>query len=544
MKKIKIPGILILGLVPVFTHLLQLGKIARNFPLKDDYRVFVSYLYYYLNAPDKFAAIILPENESHPVLMRLIVLFQCGVDGHQDFGHMLLLCNLFLAVFFTCLVVHFYTRKEYLPVAWVSLLVLNLVHYEMYFRNDVGAYQLLSFSFSVFLFYAAANYGRLGVLLRVLFFLIFVITPLGSINGIVANVLVVACFLVNKENRKAGMVTALLLLIQLGLIVAGSGEGKSLNVFENIVKYNLQLVYAYFLSMGGIFNLISNPYTWAVIAAVTAGIFGYTFYRLFLPWNRKLDFEKLLFLFCTISLALIVGLRYNYWMQGYVSVLESRYKIYGALIILLFFVTLMRRFSSVKWLGALVTVFLVALFCGGFYKGQTGLKFQQLEQITEAYNVYEGGYREDFARAFYINSEKKEFLEKEGIYSFKPARTLFDAVLTEENRLREGVSGEMKQLEFDPTDAGDWGGMPAHVNMCNFKVTGHFPVKKYYFVKFRGDSTSCIQYLTPPPVSLLTRLGEEEEPVVPSLSRDFYPGAFTGIDFSNFEIYGVDDLGL
>src|SRR5690606_27799917 len=141
-KKIKLPGIILLGLIPVFTHLILLGKFVRNFPLKDDYRVFVSYLYYFFNSTDKIDAITLPENESRPVLLRLITLFQHGIDGRQDFSHMLLLCNLFLVLFSGCLALHFYKRKEYWNMALGSLLIFNVMHYEMYFRNDVGAYQL------------------------------------------------------------------------------------------------------------------------------------------------------------------------------------------------------------------------------------------------------------------------------------------------------------------------------------------------------------------------------------------------------------------
>lgn len=542
MKKIKFPGILLLGLIPVFTHLVLLGKFVRNFPLKDDYRVFVSYLYYFLNSPDKIDAITLPENESRPVLLRLITLFQYGLDGRQDFSHMLLLCNLFLVLFSTCLALHFYKKKEYWNMMLTSLLIFNVMHYEMYFRNDVGAYQLLSFSFSVFLFYAAAYYHQLGKFLKVLFFLVFIITPLGSINGFLANVLVVASFLIDKRNRKAAVATALLLAVQLILMISARGDSKGFNVFENIEKYNLQLVYAYFLSLGGIFNLISNSLTWGIIAVVSAGIFIYTFYHLFFPFRLKLDFEKLLFIFCSVSLALIVVLRYNYWMQGYVSVLESRYKIYGALVILLFFVILGRKFHSVRWVKAAITVFLTLLFFGGLYKGSQGLKFQQLEQITEAYNVYEGGYRENYARAFYINSEKKKYLEERGIYSFKKARILFDGILQEKNRLTGITSVELKRLDFDPMSEGDWLGMP--VSMSNFRAKGEFPLKKYYFVKFKGEATSCVQFLTPPPASVFGRIGHQQDSTVHALSKDFYADAYEGIDFNDFEIYGVDDLGL
>lgn len=542
MKKFRFPGILLPGLIPIVIHLILLAKYARNFPLKDDYRVFVSYLYYYLNSPDKLAAITLPENESRPVLLRLITLFQYGIDGEQNFSHMLLLCNLFVVVFLTCLLVHFYKKKEYWGMALTTLLVFNLVHYEMYFRNDVGAYQLLSFASSVFLFYSAAYYHRLGKFLRVMFFVVFIITPLGSINGLLANVLVVTSFLLDKRNRKTGVITALLLVSQLILMVSASGESKDFNVFENIAKYNLQLVYAYFLSLGGIFNLISNPATWGAIALVSAGMFFYTFYSLFFPLEFKLDFEKLLFIFCSVSLALIVVLRYNYWMEGYVSVLESRYKIYGGLVILLFFVILGRKFGSVRWVKPAITVFLGLLYLGGLYKGRLGLKSQQLEQVTEAYNVYEGGYEENYARIFYVNSEKKEYLEENGIYSFKAARTFFDGILREENRLSGVTSVHLEKLDFDPMSEGDWPGMP--VSMSNFRAEGEFPRKKYYFVKFNGETASCVQFLNPPLTTIFEKIATPEAETIQALSKDFYAEAYQGIDFNNYEIYGVDDLGL
>lgn len=541
MKKIKIPGILLLGLLPVLAHVALLGKYVQNFPLKDDYRVFVNYMYHFLNAPDKLAAVALPENESRPVLLRLITLFQYGVDGQQNFSHMLLLCNLFLVLFSTCLMLHFYRRKEYIYMTWTSLLVFNLMHYEMYFRNDVGAYQLLSFALSIFLFYSAAYYHRLGKFLRILFFLVFLITPLGSINGILANVLVVTFFLLDKNYRKTGLAMALVLAAQLAMMLGGE---KGLNVFENIEKYNFQLVYAYFLSLGGIFNLISQPLTWVLIAVVSGGVFAYTFYSLFFPFEFKLDFEKLLFIFCTVSLALIVILRYNYWMQGYVSVLESRYKIYGAMVILLFFILLSRRFASARWLKGGVTLFLAGLFMGGLYKGLQSLKLQQLEQITEAYNVYEGAYKEDYARDFYVNKERRKYLEQNGVYSFNEASALFSGIFSDQNRLSEITSARLERLDFDPISEGDWVGMP--VGMSNFEARGTFPVKKYYFVKFNApdSSASCVQFLGPPSASFLEKIGKKNETTVPFLSKDFYAEAYEGIDFNNFELYGTDDLGL
>lgn len=251
-------GTLILTATAV--HLFLLGKYAVNLPFKDDYRVFVNYLYYFFNYEHRLSLIFLPDNESHPVLMRLITLLQYFIDGQLDFRHILWFCNLFLLLILVTLSAHFYRRKEYWNIAFVFLLVLNTMHHELYFRTDVGTYQTLSFSFSLFLFYGAVYYNSVGRWIRVLFYIAFILTPFGSVNGMLANGLVVVYFLVNRENRKALVMTAVLLVIQLLFIaVFLSAEGKSLNVWENISKYNFELIYAYFLALGGVMNVISNP---------------------------------------------------------------------------------------------------------------------------------------------------------------------------------------------------------------------------------------------------------------------------------------------
>lgn len=525
-------------LVVAVIHLFLLGKYAVNLPFKDDYRVFVNYLYYFFNYDDTYAAIFLPDNESHPVLMRLITLAQYSLDGYLDFRHILWFCNLFLLLILATLSAHFYRRKEYWNIAFVFLLVLNVMHHELYFRTDVGTYQTLSFALSLFLFYGAAYYNSISRLTRVLFYVAFILTPFGSVNGMLANVLVVTYFLVNRENKKGLVVTSVLLIIELLFtVVFLSGDGKSFNIWENISKYNFQLIYAYFLSLGGTLNVISNPASWIVLALGSAAIFGYTFYRLFFPFQFRLNFEKLLFIFCAGSLALIVILRYNYWMEGYVSVLESRYKIYGALILLLFFSVLIRQFSFIR---PLTVLFLVGLFAAGLYKGLAMLKIQQLEQLTKAYNVDQDIYEESYARTFYLSKKRKEKLEELGVYSFLPVREVADRILVEENRLNEIFRVKIGNAENDPLSKGDWNSEV--FPMRRLEVDGVFPDRKYYFIRFRGkDGKSSLHFLDPPPLSLLKG---PRRSAIQVLSRDFYPQAVAGVDFNEYEIYGTDDLGL
>ncbi len=525
-------------LTALLVHLSLLNEYSLNLPFKDDYRVFINYLYYFFHQNE---SVFLPDNESHPVLMRLITLAQYSVDGHLDFRHILWFCNLSILLMVGVLSAHFYGRKEYWNIAFVFLLVLNGMLQELYFRTDVGTYQTLSFALSLFLFYGAVYYSRLSRLTRLLFYAAFMLTPFGSVNGMLANVMVVLCFLVNRENRKALLLTSVILVAQfLFMALFLGGEGKSFNVWENISKYNFQLLYAYFLSVGGILNVISSSASWAPLAVAGAGIFGYTFYRLFFPFRPRLNFEQLLFVFCAGSLALIVVLRYNYWIGGYVSVLESRYKIYGALILLLFFSVLVRHFGRFSWLRPVAGAFLAVLFAAGLYKGVAKLKVQRMEQIAKAFNVDQDVYEHSYAQIFYITKERKEYLEDRGVYSFAPIRKVVENILTEENRLLDVTRVSIGEAKGDPLSDGDWNS--AIFPMRRLEVEGIFPRKGYYFIRFRGEGgKSSLHFLDPPPFS---RLRGARPSTVRLLSCDFYPQPLVGIDFNEYEVYGVDDLGL
>lgn len=529
MKFLKKPGILVLGLLPVLIHFFLLGEYSHNFPLKDDYRVITSYLYHYLNAPDKILALGIPENESKPVLMRVNTLAQYYLDGVLNMKHLLLFCNLFLLVFFACIARHFYKRKEYVYLLSAALLVFNPVHYEMYFRNDVGTYQTFSFALAIFLFYVASYYDQCSKLLKGLFFLGFLVTPLGSINGLLASILILYVFF--YEKRKVGWLLLGVFVVQMLLVM--SGDGKSMGILSNLLKYNVELIYAYFLALGGTFAVAQQSMLWPLYAILGALVFGYSAWKLFFPWKWKLSFEQLLFLFCTASLALIVILRYNYWIVGYVSVLESRYKIYGAVVILLAVAVAGRQFGpkvQVLSLGGLLL-----LYVGGYIRGVRMLDILVQEKLTEAYNVYQGAYKSNFALRFFVNEEKKTFLEEGGHYSFEGAEAFFAPILVEKNKLKP-IALQWTKLAEDPGSDGDWQGMA--VSMSNFEVRGNFPRKKYYFVKFEGEK-SCIQFLLPGPKSFWKAEGNTVE----KLSRDFYADAYEDVDFTSYSVYGVDDLG-
>lgn len=535
----------LIGLIivlPIIVHFFLLSRHSLDIPYKDDYRVILNYLYHYFHFSSFWEAVFLPENENHPVIMRLIVLSHYHILGRLDFQYILWFCNLFLVVSYCCLALHFYRRKEFWNIGVLSLLMLHPFMYEMYFRNDVGTYQLVSFALTIFVFYCASYYSQLNTLTRTLFFIAFMATPFGSINGFLGSAIVVMYFLVNKENRKVLIALSIILAVQIALTIAVSGDGKSISIMTNIVKYNYELVYAFFLSFGGIFTVVSSPAIWPFIAVVSFAIFWYTFYQLFFPFTFKLNFEKLVFIFSAVSLALIVILRYNYWQHGYISVLESRYKIYGALVIILFFSILARKYALKIWVKPSITLFLILLYLVGLYKGVNILRSKNMEQFVEAYNTTQDVFREDFAVSQFINKERRSFLEKHKVYSFSLSDKIAKNVFVEKNRLKNVSSHKFEELSDDPLSKGDYGLFFSKLSF--FQVEGSFPKKAYYFVRFNGkDNKTCLQYLAPEPKWFYEKLFQRKN-TINTLVTPFYIDTIVGIDFDDFEIYGVDDLGV
>lgn len=542
MKNLNKLTLLTLVFVPILIHLVLLNKYALNIPFKDDYRVFIKYMYNFVNTSgfeQKLGTIMIPDNESHPILMHLITLVQYFIDGELDFRHILLFCNIFLLLFAWVLGRHFYRKKEYWGIAIMSLLVFNIFHHEMYYRTDVGTYQLASFAFSILMFYGAAYYHSITLPTKILFFIAFLLSPLGSINGMLANCIVLAFFALEK-NWKISIIFGLILATQFIFLNSLSDDAKPLTVMENIQKYNFELVYGYFLALSGIIQLTDSAIVWHLMAISGVLVFSYTFYKLFFPFKLELNFEKMVFVFCSVSLALIVTLRYNYWMSGYQSLLESRYKLYGALIFIIFFALVLRSFKNNYFVKATVVFSSIFIFFLGLYKGNNSLINHHLEQITEAYNTQQGVYEVDFAERFYATQEMVSTLDSANVYSFQEMELMFQKIFTEGNEIDDIGKAELLNPEADPIRGGDRNLLSFGLRALSFKQS--FPLKKYYFVRFNHlNLKHSVQFLLPPPVSILEKLGKKTKNIK-SLNRDFYPDAFQDFNMESAKIFGLDKL--
>ena len=532
----------LLIIFPITGHLILFQKFSINAPLKDNFRVFIKYFANYVSLNDpysKFQTIFTPENESYPIIMRLIGFGQYYADGNLNFNHILIFCNVLLLALFLVFFFYYFKKSKMEMVAVMSLLLLNPLNYEMYFRTDVTTYQLVTLIISIYILFVASTFTERNKFLKILFFIGFVLSPLGSINGMLANVLVVFCFYTNKE-KKVFAISGIIFAIQIFLLWFFRNHGKSISAFDNLFEYNYQLVIAFFMSLGGMFHIISNSLFKSLSAILGFLIFVITFYRLFFPFSIKLNFEKMVFLFCTASLAAIVLLRYNYWIAGYDSVLESRYKIYGFVCIILMFGSFFNSKEHFNLKIFVSYIFCFGLYIIGFYKANHMLEIQKLTQITDGFNVEAGVFEHSFANRYMADSSMKAILEKNKVYSFNPVFTNLNSALKKGKKL-DYDEVKIKNVNLDPLQKGDWGGMDK--GLQNLTLRGSFPKYNFYFVKIKSkNNQDAVQFLLPPAMSIFNKISFNTEDTISQLSTDYYFHALSPKEPLEIELFGINNL--
>lgn len=529
--------IAVLLIIPLLIYLIYLNRLAINLPHKDTYRLFINYTEQYLKAPSKLQMLFLPENESYPILMRVLIVLQYKLSGTLNIQGLLYLFNIFLFLFVTITANFYIKRKEYIYIAFLFLLIFNLFNYEVYYRGDVAGYQLLVLPLSIWLFYCITRFDKISNSSKVLFYLALLLNPFGSINGLVAGFLTLGYAYFKRINKRDLVFSTMIVLGQLIFLFLLKNQGKSVSVFDNIIKYNFELVYAFFLSVGGLFAV--NSILYPAIVLISSVIFFYTFYLAFFKDEFLTDFERLLLVFSTISLAAVVILRYNYWIPGVESINESRYKIYSSLILFIFVVGVDRKYKIAK---PYLIAFLSLVFLAGYMKNKGNMRSHLAEQISIVHNVNERVYENEFARNYYASGEVIDFLEENNVYSFKDNVKGISKNFVDCNLLTGVHSYELKKSEYDVLGKGDWSGMGHYLN--SFTVYGEFPKFKYYFVEFEaGDNASFLVEMKLEPRSLLSRLIRPKK-IEPMLTGSFYPTAIKNFSPDKFKVYGLDKILL
>jgi hypothetical protein len=532
-----------LTIIPILIHFYVLKEYTFDFPFEDDFRVIVKYLYLYLSQntwQEKLNIFLLGENESFPLLQRLLVSGQYYFTGEQHIKGMLIFCNLLLGF----LVYVFYKNAKNTPpyvLVLISLLLFNTIHHELYFRLDVASYQFFAMFMAVCSIYLASKWVQLSIFEKALFIFLFLIAPFGSINGILTHFLVLLIFIFSKNYRTFLGFLIVSVLTFLFIKSLPSDNGASASIFDNILKYNFQLAYAYFLSLGGMFLVFQSQNTFWIPALMGVFIFAANAFLIFKFYKKQQWFEIFLFLFAAITLAVVVVLRYNYWQSGYESVLGSRYKIYGALMCVSALMLYLKNYQTHARLivyGASLVI--VGAFVIGAYRGLQMLNQQRLMQLTEAHNIDQNILSEKIYSSRYINFKEQSFLEKRNAFTSKTFDKKLEKIIQKSDTLAFN-NFEFEIYKEDPSTKGDWGRM--NIPLHHFKIFGAFKQYKFYFARISDPrNKNIIVYLLPPTNSILDKIKGDSQIRLPYLSRDFYFSFFVLETPLRVQVYGTNEL--
>ncbi len=506
--------------IPIVLHFVFLSKFSLNFPFEDDHRVFMDFFYNYLNADDfkqRILILLTPDNESRPFLIRLSLLIPLSIFKAIDFKSILYFVNIYTFV----IVLVFIRKYRDIPIflVLISFLLLSHCSWEMFFRNDVASYQLASVSLSILLFYLISIANSLeNIPIRILFYFCLLVVPFGSALGFVTVFLIMLYAFFRKIHPHRFIILSFLVFQIVIYFISETGDGNNISPFENLFKYNYELIWAYFIALGGQFRFIYNDLGYTISGCFGVFTLIFSTYFLLKNWSSKAyDFEKLIFIFGAGSLALIVISRFNYWIIGYDSVLGARYKIYGILVFLagMSFVFRMKIKPRVKW--AIVGVFIV-FYIGWYLKSSDYLNLKNETQMMDAYNLEKGIVRNEKQNTTFEADFKYQYLKQNGYFN---ANDLYLQVLS---KIRNGIvvlpeKAVLSQVDFDPAFESDWGGKEE--KLYKIIVTGHFPMSANYFIRIidKNNKTMLLNGLRKP-LSIIKKVVETDKEI-DFLSKEF-----------------------
>ena len=526
-----------LALIPICVHAYVLFAYTVDFPFEDDFRVIVKYLYLYLSQISwqaKKHMFFLGENESYPLLQRLMVNAQYYFTGQQHIKSMLIACNCLLIFIVTI----FYKNAKHTSgysLAIMSLLIFNTFHHELYFRLDVTSYQFFALFLAICCMYLASKWNSLSLALKIILVVLYLIAPFGSINGVLTHIMVLGIFLC-LQNRKAfltflALSTAVFLFMQ----NLGSEGDKSVGFIDNLLKYNFELIYAYFLSVGGMFTFFQGERGYTLGAFFGIIILFVNAYLIFKNYKKGHLFEIFLFLFSAGTLAAVVILRYNYWQLG------SRYKLYGAMMCisaLMLYLKNTPRPSTLLLKSVLVFVLLVYII--GTVRGLSMMDHQRLTQYVEAHNMGQDVIKPEHASFRYLQKSEQDFLEKNKAFDAQAVDLKLENTLRNAKQLNFNKHS-LKTFTDDPSLKGDWGKLETPLH--HFKIQGSFTAYKFYFARITdANQKNVITYLFPTKNNFFSPIYTSKTELHTELSHDFYFGFFELQAPFTIQVYGTDSL--
>lgn len=509
-------------LLPIGIHFYLLNQFSLNFPFEDDHRIFLDFTYNYIHTNsflEKVRMFFTPENESRPFLLRLSILGELSLFKALNFHQILIYFNVYTLIMLGVFMLKY--RTQPLLLVSISFGLLSLCGWEMYFRNDVASYHLPTITFSLLAFYLVTSSEKLTPILSLIFAICFLAAPFGSGIGFLA-VLLITIYTYFRKSRRQLFYIIFLVLIQIILYkFIGSEDSSEKGFLDNLFKYKLEIVWAFFIAIGGQFQLFSNSlgiHFSGVLGLLILFLAGWFILK---KWSSKLyDFEKLTFFFALGSLAVIVLSRYNYWLLGYESILVPRYKLYGIIVFIIALTFVFRELQS-KVTKIAINSVMILLYVLWMMKTLNILDLKNETQMMDAINLENGVLKPD--NKIFIAPHKYKFLTENRYFDSSQLRSEV------KNKLKNGKviypqKAIIKVVSYDPAFGADWGGKKTM--RSKVEITGDFPVAKTYFIELvdnKGKKLLLNGYRKP--VSVIKRIlfpAQRIDYLSKELEMDFY----------------------
>ncbi len=493
-KNLKVLSLVFI-MIPILIHVFFLDRYEINFPFEDSHYVYFNFLYEYLQVPtfsEKLKLSLSTINESRPILMRLITLGEYYLLGEFNFKYTLLFSNFYLLIILWVFYKKYFSSSHWILIAVAFFSILSLCNFENFYRNDVLLYQTASISLSVLIFYLISlPFSSLSKFFKIILFLSIILVPFGSAIGYFTIFMVLA-YGYFFEKRSLFYPTLIVLGFHVLFIVFLSEPNNNpgnQGLFDNLIKYNYKLVLAFFISLGGCFQLFSNN-TGFLISAIGGLILMVLPVVIFFKIKNKSDFyfEILLYLFSIICIAAIVYKRYGFWTVGYESVLVSRYKIYGSLVFIVCGALLLKTYEK-KVVKSLLLFCTLILYTVWLLKTPTVLNQKKETQLMDIYSTKNKVGVRQSTNILYIDTDIYDYLVEKKVFDPTEANTFLDKQLIGGTYIKPDsiIYGE---VGFDPGFEAAWSGRKSKLK--KIIVRGNFGKANNYFILITDNNNKKV----------------------------------------------------
>ena len=345
----------------VFLNLFYNYFFSVNFPFQDDF-LLIQFIETVTRDGLGFTGFVKELfktfNDHKAVIPRLIAFIEYSITGRLDFRFYILLVLLNITYIFFFLYLQF--RKTKLPLYYflpAPFLFFHPLYYDIsgWALNGMQHSYLTAFTVTAILFASKRNNTALVGALLCCFLATFT-----HGNGILSFPAIIFYFLCFKDFKKAA-VTAVVMFVSLAIYLAGYESGQAVRLPTSITVFFTSL----FAFVGSGFSMWGNP---IVISAVCGAVITAFMVFLFVKASRiyfnaettvKPGTIELLTLFAFIFITSTVIALFRSWMG---TTIASRFQIYAALSIVIFYILLLDYFPFFRKKAALFVITGLSIF--------------------------------------------------------------------------------------------------------------------------------------------------------------------------------------